>query len=220
VLRLRYHDVSILLGGDLNIPSEHLLLAYHTQMKVPPTTAEQERLIVEAARKVFQADIAKSCHHGSADFTDLFLQSVNPIATIISSGDDEPHAHPRADSLGTVGKFSRGARPLVFSTELSRSAKELVKHPHVLRQQFKVAQEKVNKSATEKEKARAQKAFDALVDSLERSIAVFGAINIRTDGRRVIIAYKIERPTRKDKKWDIYQLEPTEKGILHFVSKH
>jgi beta-lactamase superfamily II metal-dependent hydrolase len=234
VLRLRYNHVSILLGGDLNIPSEQLLLSHHTKMKVPPTNAEQEGLIVEAARKVFQVDIAKACHHGSADFSDLFLQSLNPIATIISSGDAEPHAHPRADSLGTVGKFSRGARPLVFSTELSRSAAELVKHPHVLRVQFREAQKSLEqakdrlakvtadkeKDAAEKAVAKAQKAFDKLVDGLERSVAVFGAINVRTDGEKVVIAYKIERPSSPKKKWDVYQLEPTEAGILRFVSQH
>jgi len=220
VLRLRYHDISIMLGGDLNIPSEQLLLNHHTKMQTPPVNAEQERLIIEAARKVFQSDIAKACHHGSADVSDLFLQAVNPIATIISSGDDEPHAHPRADALGMVGKFSRGARPLVFSTELSRSAKELVKHPHVLREQFQAAEEKLSGTLTDKERVKAQKVFDELVNSLERSIAVFGAINIRTDGRKVVIAYKIESPTSKAKKWDIYQLEPTEAGILRFISKH
>jgi beta-lactamase superfamily II metal-dependent hydrolase len=234
VLRLTYKDISILLGGDLNIPSEHLLLSHHTKMSVPPTNAEQERLIVEAARKVFQVDIAKACHHGSADFSDLFLQALNPIATVISSGDNEPHAHPRADSLGTVGKFSRGARPLVFSTELSRSAAELIKHPHVLRSQIRTAQKTLElakaklaaitavkaKAAAEKAVARAQKAFDKLIDGLERSVAVFGAINVRTDGEKVVIAYKIERPSRKDKKWDVYQLEPTQAGVLRFVSKH
>jgi len=220
VLRLRYRDVKILLGGDLNIPSEYLLLSHHTGMEIPPTTAEDERLIVEAARRVFQSDIAKACHHGSADFSDLYLQSVNPIATVISSGDDEPHAHPRSDSLGTIGKFSRGARPLIFSTELSRSASEAIKNPHLVRESFRDAQRKLEEAVTPAAKEKALKKFNDLVNTIERSIGVYGAINVRTDGHFVVIAYKIERATDKDKQWDIYRLERTPSEVLHYVSKH
>jgi hypothetical protein len=46
---------------------------------------------------------------------------VNPFATVISSGDNEAYAHPRADAIGCAGKYARGIRPLVFSTELARS---------------------------------------------------------------------------------------------------
>src|SRR5215207_5961693 len=72
-------------------------------------------------RETFEADVAKACHHGSADFTDLFLRAVNPTAAIVSSGDNESYAHPRPDALGAFGKCGRGSRPLIFSTELARS---------------------------------------------------------------------------------------------------
>jgi hypothetical protein len=49
------------------------------------------------------------------------MQKVNPYATVISSGDNESFAHPRADAIGCAGKYSRGSRPLVYSTELARS---------------------------------------------------------------------------------------------------
>jgi len=39
VLRLRYGNLKMLLGGDLNIPSEKLLLGHHTELPIPPTTA-------------------------------------------------------------------------------------------------------------------------------------------------------------------------------------
>src|SRR5687768_3889671 len=219
VLRLTYKSVSILLGGDLNIPSEKLLLQHHTGMDVPPTNEEERRLVVEAARKIFQVDIAKSCHHGSADFSDLFLEALNPIATVISSGDQEPHAHPRSDTLGTVGRFSRGARPLIFSTELSRSAAEAIKKPSIVREKFRAAQRKIEAAKTAEAKEKAVAAFEKLVNTIQRSIGTYGAVNVRTDGERVAIAYKIETASRKDKLWDIYTLEP-EGGVLRFKSKH
>jgi beta-lactamase superfamily II metal-dependent hydrolase len=220
VLRLRYRDVRILLGGDLNIPAEYHLLAHFTKLPVPPRTVEEERRVVEAARQVFQSDVAKACHHGSADFSDLFLQAVNPVATVISSGDDEPHAHPRADSLGTIGRFSRGTRPLIFSTELSRSAPESVKHPWVLREQLRTAAAALHKAASPEAQEKAGAKYEKLLAGIERSVAVYGAINLRTDGRRVVMGYKIERPRSKDNEWDLYRLEPVAGGGLSYVSKH
>jgi beta-lactamase superfamily II metal-dependent hydrolase len=219
VLRLTYGNVSMLLGGDLNIPSEKLLLAHHTGLNIPPTNEEERRLLIEAARKIFQVDIAKSCHHGSADFSDLFLEALNPIATVISSGDEEPHAHPRSDTLGTIGRFSRGSRPLIFSTELSRSASEAIKSPSVVREKFRAAQRKIEIAKTQAAKEKALASFEKLVNTIQRSIGTYGAVNVRTNGERVAIAYKIETTTRKDKLWDIYTLEP-EGGELRFKSKH
>lgn len=219
VLRLRYGNVSMLLGGDLNIPSEKLLLRHHTGMNIPPANEEEREQVIEAARKVFQVDIAKSCHHGSADFSDVFLEALHPIATVISSGDQEPHAHPRSDTLGTIGRFSRGTRPLIFSTELSRSASEAIKNPSIVQEQFRAAQRKIEEAKTPAAKQKALDAFEKLVKTIQRSIGTYGAVNVRTDGNRVVIAYKIETATRKDKLWDIYILEPAEEG-LRFTSKH
>ena len=123
-------------------------------------------------------DIAKSCHHGSADFTSEFLRVLNPIATIISSGDDEPYAHPRPDTLGTIGKHSRGERSLIFSTELARSGKEYI--------------ELQSEKSTEKKR--------------ERVVTVYGMINVRTDGEKVVIAQKLEK-SASSKNWDIHKLE-------------
>jgi hypothetical protein len=188
-------------------------------MPIPPTNEEERRLVVEAARKVFQVDVAKSCHHGSADFSDLFLEAVNPIATVISSGDEEPHAHPRSDTLGTIGRFSRGARPLIFSTELSRSAAEAIKDPNIVQEQFRKAQRKIEEAKTPEAKTKALDAFEKLVKTIQRTVGTYGAVNARTDGERVVLAYKIETINRPDKMWDIYLLEP-DGGVLRFVSKH
>jgi hypothetical protein len=219
VLAVEHGDVRILLGGDLNSFSEDLLLCHHAGVDHMPDGGADLDDVIAAARKRLRCDIAKACHHGSADYTETFLRAVDPIATVISSGDDEPHAHPRADALGGIGRWARNRRPLIFSTELARSAKETVKHPTVLRRLLREANEKITIAKTDaaREKARAQ--YDKILASIDRSIAVYGAINLRTDGHRVVMAYKLERNSKPDKKWDIYKLEPDEQGDLQYVSK-
>lgn len=103
VLKFVYGNRSILLGGDLNTDSEEYLIDYYGN------------------NNPLQVDVAKSCHHGASEFTVEFMKKVNPFATVISSGDNESYSHPRADAVGCAGKYSRGKRPLVFSTELARS---------------------------------------------------------------------------------------------------
>jgi len=225
VLRMQYHNISLLLGGDLNIPAENLLLSHHTGLNAPPKSIEEHRTLVEAARNVFQVDIAKSCHHGSSDFSTVYLAATNPIATVISSGDNEPHSHPRADTLGTTGLHSRGTRPLIFSTELARSAKESIKHPNILRNRLNELRKEIDKAPTDtaaarRKKDRLVKEFEKLLKSIDRSIAVYGTINVRTDGYKAIVAQKRERPRSKKDKWDIYRLEPIGKGPLRYQSKY
>lgn len=103
VLKVTFGNRTVLLGGDLNTFSQNYLI-----QKYKPNNP-------------FEVDVAKSCHHGSSDFTEEFMKLTNPYATVISSGDNEGHAHPRADAIGCAGKYSRSSRPLVYSTELARS---------------------------------------------------------------------------------------------------
>ncbi len=226
VLKLKYRNVSLLLGGDLNIPSEHLLLSHHTGMASPQDSLEGQEALVEAAREIFQVDVAKSCHHGSSDFESTYLRATNPLATVVSSGDNEPHSHPRADTLGAIGLYSRGTRPLIFSTELARSAPELIKHPHVLRRDLekKLAELTAAPENTEAQRERKKRRVEAFQKqmnaALNRSVATYGAINVVSDGRRVIIAQKMERARSKKQRWDIYRLEAEGKGPLRFQSKH
>jgi hypothetical protein len=222
VLKLRYRGVTILLGGDLNIPAEKLLLEQHVGAPLPKAHDGAKRdPFLKSARKVFQADIAKSCHHGSADFLSIFLEAVNPIATLVSSGDEEPYAHPRADALGTIGRFGRGERPLIFSTEISRSGKETITHPFQIRRAFRDALDALARAENAKEREKALKSANKLVDhNIDRSVATYGAIQVRTDGEKVVIAYKIEAPRRKDLGWDIYLLEPDRKKDLRYLSKY
>ncbi|HEX5154292.1 MAG TPA: MBL fold metallo-hydrolase [Parafilimonas sp.] len=103
VVKITFGDRTFLFGGDLNSLSENYLIEKYE------------------AQNPFEADVAKSCHHGSSDFTEKFMALINPYASVISSGDNESFAHPRADAVGCAGKYSKSQRPLVFSTELARS---------------------------------------------------------------------------------------------------
>ena len=108
VLRFTYGDDKhkFLLGGDLNSAAEDHLLEHYRGREAE-----------------FRVDVAKGCHHGASDFTTAFMKALNAQVTIISSGDNESYSHPRADALGTAGRYGGVARPLVFSTELARAVR-------------------------------------------------------------------------------------------------
>ncbi len=233
VLRLIYGKVRMLLGGDLNIPSEKLLLKTIMGKEVPEDKSERAEYI-NTAREQLEVDIAKSCHHGSADFSSLFLEAVNPIVTVISSGDSEPHSHPRAETLGAIGVCSRGERPLIFSTELARSAKDAIRNPRSERKELKDAHKAVlkattahneattaaEKTTTAKKMKAAEKSFRKLVDTtIERTVQVYGAIYVRSNGEDVVVAQRIERGSA-GKQWDVSVLHPNDKGELEFQSKY
>ena len=205
ILKLTMGHLKILLGGDLNTKSEYYLIKKYTGIDIKAIRAElkkkklsaEKRAALEAqleeaivkAREFLQVDIAKSCHHGSADFSIDFLKVLNPIATIISSGDEEPHCHPRPDTLGTIGKYSRGERSLIFSTELARSSLE-----------FLDLSRQTNSDSAQ-----------------ERVVTHYGMINVRTDGQRAIIAQKLEKAVNTTK-WDIHKLEwKEEKGEFEYI---
>jgi hypothetical protein len=59
--------------------------------------------------------------------------------------------------------------------------------------------------------------FDEIVDKIDRSVAVFGAVQLRTDGKNVVLAQKLERP-RGNTKWDIYTLM-NRGGALRYESE-
>jgi hypothetical protein len=165
----------------------------------------------------FNADIAKACHHGSSDFTTRFLDWISPIVTVVSSGDDEPHGHPRADTLGTLGKHSRGLRPLIFSTELARSAPERIISETKVRADLLKLADAVAKADTDDGRASARARLTAgLETAIQRTVSMYGHITVRTDGNSVIIAQRLER-ARGTTKWDIYRLERQTNGALAYV---
>lgn len=224
----------MLLGGDLNIPSENLLLETIVGEPVPTTKKKREQFMTKA-RAALEVDVAKSCHHGSADFSSLFLEAVNPIATVISSGDAEAHSHSRAETLGAIGSCSRGDRPLIYSTELARSAKEAVRDPSAERRALKKLHtavldaqqcatepdlEATEKAARRKKFTAAKRKFSKAVDAqINRTVQTYGAIYLRSDGDRAVIGHRYES-NRPGKMWDLNELNPDAAGRLHFESKH
>ena len=220
VLKLTYGKVRVLLGGDLNIPSELHLLQQHVGRVVPQAASEVEAFLADA-RKTFEVDVAKACHHGSADYTSVFLRAVNAAATVISSGDDEPYAHPRPDALGAFGKHGRGERPLIFSTELARSARENIKSADLLRLELRRLLERRDEAEPGSAgRASVDAQIDKLLAQIERSVAVYGMINLRTDGRSVLLAQKLESPRPGGEEWDVHRLEAGADGTLAYVARH
>jgi len=232
VLRLTFGNTRVLLGGDLNIPSEKLLLESWVGREMPKKPkksappeehakfAEEKRKFIRDARKLIEVDVAKSCHHGSADFSSLFLEAVHPVATVISSGDDEPHSHPRAETLGAIGLASRGERPLIYSTELARSAVDRIKDPREEQAAIKRLHKQVLAEKDKAKRKKLAKKFRDLVDeTVKRSVQMYGAIYLRTDGTRAVIGQRFE--TRgSGGTWDLCHLEPDPDGKLEYHSKH
>lgn len=221
ILKVTIGKLRILLGGDLNSEAEEYLMNQYSgkavgklRRKIKRQTDPEKRKaferemddIINRVKGVFQSDIAKACHHGSRHFTIEYLKSVNPIATVISSGDDESHGHPRPEAIGAYGRYGRGERPLVFSTELARSHKEIIKKPYQLRRSIQHYARLIDEETDKKKKALLRKKLEEQLENIERSVAVYGMINVRTDGEKVIICQKLERPRSMDAKWDIHEL--------------
>ena len=149
----------------------------------------------------FACDVAKACHHGSEDISWKFLQAVSPVATMFSCGDNNSYAHPRARALGLAAHFShkvqlnktdsylgfsepRLSSPLLYCTELSRSV-ELWKPRAVydskgtrVRAPQIEAQPRVRGGVSPKMSLSDWRLADKLV---------YGLINVRTDGEKVLL---------------------------------
>jgi beta-lactamase superfamily II metal-dependent hydrolase len=222
ILKLIYENVSILLGGDLNASAEAFLINQYTGLEWPPEDANAEKIVVGATRQYFGVDIAKSCHHGSADFTDAFMRAVNPAATVISSGDAESYAHPRSDTLGAIGLNGRGWRPLIFSTELSRSTRE--DEGELPTELGKVLGKLEMETDAQKKKVLTSQRDDLIAQLAKRNVTSYGAINLRTDGEKVVFAYMLEKPRtgssrgkKRISRWDIYEMQRVGSGPLIYV---
>lgn len=215
IFKVKYKDVNLFFGGDLNSAAEMHLLGHYSGLDVfDVETTEQE--IVNAARPIFECDVTKACHHGSADFTDAFLACLNPAATVISSGDAESHAHPRSDTLGAIGHHGRGQRSLIFSTELSRSTDEFSRREDSPWYQAQMLKAEAGLEQDPEHKAelleRAEELFD---EDKKTNVTVYGSINLRTDGKRVVLAYMLEKPSAS-RRWDVYTLESRNDGKLYY----
>lgn len=216
LLRLEYKNLRLLFGGDLNSSAEMFLLQHYTGIDVFDDELENLNEVIEEAKPIFEVDVAKSCHHGSADFTDSFLKTVSAAATVISSGDEESHAHPRCDTIGATGMHGFGPRPLVFSTELARSAKEFTNMEDTpwykaakLKGELDMETDPVLRDALEARIAKYEE------QTKVRNVTSYGAINLRSDGEKVVLAYMLEKPS-KSRRWDVYCLEAPTGGRLRY----
>ena len=212
LLRLKYGQFSIFLGGDLNKPAEQFLIRKYTgQERLPTGPGPLYDAVVAKARERFRSEIMKTCHHGATDVTDLFLDSVNPACFIISSGDQETHVHPRPDLLGRLGRFGRGESPVLLSTELQRSTREAESPEEVAKLVGLIDDIAANPTASKVAKAKEK------VELLARdNVDVYGAIYVKTDGNRLITAFKIET-TSQIKKWFYFEYKFDSLGLLEVI---
>ncbi len=104
--RLVHDHVRILFSGDMNIDGAKHILAQ------------------PGAALGLDSHVLKSPHHGSHEFHQPFLNAVQPVVTVVSSGDSPDHGHPRASFLGGIGQAGRGEQHLIFSTEIAATFTE------------------------------------------------------------------------------------------------
>ena len=209
LLRLVFGRFSLLFGGDLNEPAERFLLQHYGGVSVFPAAGSAAyRTMVATAATRFRSEVMKVCHHGSEKVTDAFLEAVNPAAFVISSGDAEGHVHPRPDLLGRLGMFGRGGAPVLLATELQRSTREREDQTLVAR-----ISSNLDKLAAAPTPALLARLKDDVTQLGRTNVEVYGAIYVKTDGDRLIAAFKIE--TRSDtKKWFAFDYRVLPSGEL------
>ena len=212
LLRLQYRAFSVLFGGDLNEPAEHFLMRHYGNGGAPAETIADIQGMIGRAKMRFGVDLMKCCHHGSSDVTDEFLEATAPVAFLVSSGDEESHVHPRPDLLGLLGKKGRGYRPLLLCTELLRSTRE-----HESRD-LRIALDRLFKQLEKendplKKRALKQERDEILDELFKRNVGVYGAVNLRTDGRRAVIAFRREEAGDTNR-WFYYELEQDAAGAF------
>lgn len=190
LLRVDYGKTRILLTGDLNSQSQkHILNFYQNNLG-------------ELA-----CDLAKACHHGSDDCSFEFLSSLSASATVISSGDNEGHNHPRPKIVAASAltghkliKDDRVVTPLIYSTEIARSYKitdpeKLILDENGLDKTYNSSNKKAQIQFTSGGQVRKRD----LWKSMFVSGIVYGLVNVRTDGEKILCATMSE----SGKDWQI-----------------
>jgi beta-lactamase superfamily II metal-dependent hydrolase len=202
LLRIDYGRARFLLTGDLNKASQQALLRDYA-----------------GARQEFACDVAKACHHGSEDVSYSFLQAVHPAVTIVSSGDNEGHDHPRPNIVAasaTTGFFQEHeddlVSPLIYSTELARSVS--FGRPVKLEEKDQngapvhdVTDQALGNSLIHYKETRAgdrngRDGKRRLGNTLVVAGLIYGLVNVRTDGETILCATLDE----KDNNWRIKKI--------------
>lgn len=228
LLRLDFNGFRVLFGGDLNTSAECFLMQHYGDVPVSAPLAATETELeaiarpdaITAAAERFGVDLMKTCHHGSSDVTEEFLFAAHPAAYVVSSGDEEGHVHPRPDLLGLLGKTGAGARPLILSTELLRSTRERERddlRPALDRLNARIEVELAKGTGADAAAlAEMRAAKRKLLDEVfRRNVGVYGAINLRTDGRDAVIAFRKEKAPAH-RRWFYYEMQrdPDSGGFL------
>jgi len=202
LLRLDYGRTRILLTGDLNRVSQGAILQEYV-----------------GQRQELEADVTKACHHGSDDVSYEFLQAIRAAVTVISSGDGEGHDHPRAAIVAasaTTGflKVEDDAikSPLVYSTEIARSlnvgvASRLTRTAANGQPIFDLSRDELGSVTAEVKVTKAGALNpETRIRRLDRTPLVadlvYGLVNVRTDGDRIVCATRNE----SDATWNVKEI--------------
>lgn len=197
ILKLTYGNLRVVFGGDLNSQSEDFMLRHYGQIE----DGAELSSAVEKARGVLGADILKCCHHGSSDVTNEFPLTVNPVGFVVSSGDSESHVHPRPEILGLLGRSGRTDRPMILCTEILRSTPETRGLSPAERARLAALEKAVADAKTD---AKRKSAMAKLDEFKVRIVNVYGAINIRTDGDSLLVAFLKEK-AETNKRWQTFR---------------
>jgi hypothetical protein len=163
--------------------------------------------------------VSKACHHGSDDVSYDFLQRLRPAVTVISSGDNEGHDHPRPSIVAasaTTGYFHQHndelVTPLIFSTELARSVS--FGNPFKLERKdatdatteeiigAEFERSRIHYEETKSGDRKPRKRSKRLGDTRIVAGLIFGLVNVRTDGETIMCATLDE----KDHGWRINKI--------------
>jgi beta-lactamase superfamily II metal-dependent hydrolase len=213
-LRLDYGDRRLLLTGDLNDASHELIIDSYPD--------------IDAFAEDWRADVAKACHHGSHHIDRRFLQGVNALATVFSSGDANMYDHPRAWALGAAALYGRVIEgdhyrlkaPLIYSTEVARSIAlkgidqfRRYDEPQSYGRERDDPEQTVSGEVTlskwrvilDRYSADSRDFPPAASLRAMRSL-IYGLVNVRTDGQRLLFAVRNEG----NYSWAIETMEPDE----------
>lgn len=167
VFRLTYGFVRAFFSGDLNEEgSKHLLSFPGASLQV-------------------NAHVFKTPHHGSHEYSQELFNAVNPMISVVSSGDSPDHGHPRAIFLGGLGLAGRGAQPLVFSTEIAATFVDAGDAEAV-------ANAGIDEPITFGELDFSTSQANAIARRRFKKILP-GIINVRTDGRRLFAFRRVQQ---------------------------
>ncbi len=201
LLRLDYGRSRILLTGDLNSDSQRTLLDDYAGSRIE-----------------FLCDVAKACHHGSDDVSYEFLSAMRPAVTVISSGDNEGHDHPRPGIIAasaTTGHLEINrdqiVTPLVYSTELARSINLGKPTKATIISNGNTTLIATSDLKSIEIEAKVTKAGDLNPTTVKRRLdrtsivagLIYGLVNVRTDGETILCATLNE----KDNTWHVKKIK-------------